>query len=53
MAKEPGDTGLGPLSRLVDVIGQAATSGWAPTIRLAVLLIIGAIAVALIATAYR
>lgn len=53
MDNKPVRTNNGPLARLVDEIGRAATSGWAQTARLALLLIIGAVAMALILAVYR
>jgi hypothetical protein len=47
---KPGD-GCGPLGRLVDVIANAAAAGWGQTTRIALLLIVGSAAVALVVLA--
>jgi len=53
MGNEPVRTDNGPLTQLVRGIGRAAMSGWGQTARLALLILIGAIAVAFILVAYR
>lgn len=53
MDKEPFGAGQGPLARLVNEIGRAATSGWGPTVRLALLILIGGAMLALVIVAYR
>ena len=45
---KPGDDGRGPLGRLIDVIANAAAAGWGQTVRIALLLIVGSAAVALV-----
>lgn len=50
---ETSDTGRGPLERLVDEIAKAAVAGWGQTARMAILLIVGSAAVALIVLASR
>jgi len=54
MGMEPykhGDDASGPLRRLIDVIENAAVAGWGPTVRTAVLLIVGSVAVAVVVLA--
>jgi hypothetical protein len=46
-----GDIEHGPLGRLIDVIANAAVAGWGQTARIALLLIVGSAAVALVVMA--
>jgi hypothetical protein len=48
---KPGDIEHGVLGRLVDVIASAAVAGWGQTTRIALLLIVGSAAVALVVMA--
>lgn len=48
---KPGDIERGVLGRLVDVIASAAVAGWGQTTRIALLLIVGSAAVALVVMA--
>jgi hypothetical protein len=48
---KPSDDTRGPLGRLIDVIANAAVEGWGPTVRTALLLIVGSAAVALVVMA--
>ena len=48
---KPGGIERGPLGRLIDVIADAAAAGWGQTTRIALLLIVGSAAVALIVIA--
>lgn len=45
------DTARGTLGRLIDVIANAADAGWGPTVRTALLLIVGFVGVALVVMA--
>ena len=45
---EPGGNDRGPLGRLIEVIANAAVAGWGQTTRIALLLIVGSAAVALV-----
>lgn len=47
----PGGIERGPLRRLIDVIANAADAGWGETTRIALLLIVGSAAVALVVMA--
>lgn len=47
----PGDVERGVLGRLIDVIASAAAAGWGQTTRIALLLIVGSAAVALVVIA--
>ncbi len=44
----PGSVERGSLGRLIDVISNAAKEGWGQTTRMALLLIIGSVAVAVV-----
>ena len=48
---KPGDIERGVLGRLIDVIANAAVAGWGQTTRIALLLIVGSAAVALVVMA--
>ena len=48
---KPGDVERGVLGRLIDVIANAAVAGWGQTTRIALLLIVGSAAVALVVMA--
>ena len=48
---KPGGAERAPLGRLIDVIASAAAAGWGQTTRIALLLVVGSAAVALIVMA--
>jgi hypothetical protein len=48
---KPGGIERGALGRLIDVIANAAVAGWGQTTRIALLLIVGSAAVALVVMA--
>ncbi len=48
---KPGGVERGVLGRLIDVIASAAAAGWGQTTRIALLLIVGSAAVALVVMA--
>jgi len=48
---KPGDVERGVLARLIDVIANAAVAGWGQTTRIALLLVVGSAAVALVVMA--